>query len=135
RGMATQGRTIRLPVNVAQRERKVAAAQRRLATRLGRQPTAEEVAAAAGVPAEQVVELRELNRTLASLDQTVAGDSDTALSELLPSDAPTIEEEVGARLQRETVRRSVETLPAPQRDVIKLRFGLDGDRAPLAHAQ
>jgi len=135
RGMATQGRTIRLPVNVAQRERKVAAAKRRLATRLGRQPSADEVAAASGVPVEQVVELGELNRALASLDQAVAGDSETVLGELLPSDGPAVEEEVGARLRRETVRRSVETLPAPQRDVIKLRFGLDGDRAPLAHAQ
>jgi RNA polymerase primary sigma factor len=135
RGMATQGRTIRLPVNVAQRERKITAAERRLETALGRRPTVDEVADAAGVRPAQVAELRELSRTLASLDQTVGADGDTTLGELLPSEAPPVEEEVGAMLRREAVRRTIEQLPAPERDVIKLRFGLGGDRTPLAHAQ
>jgi RNA polymerase primary sigma factor len=135
RGMATHGRTIRLPVNVAQRERKVLAASRRLEAELGRQPTAQEVAAAAGLPVETVTELRDAVRSATSLDQLVAADSDTTLGELLPSDEPAIEEQVETRLRRETVRRSVDCLPSPERDVILLRFGLAADRTPLPHAQ
>lgn len=135
RGMATQGRTIRLPVNVAQRERKVTAAERRLELELGRTPTTDEIAGASGVPPDQVQELRDLGRTLASLDQTVAADGDTTLGELLPSDATPVDEEVDALLRRELVRRTIDDLPSPERDVIKLRFGLDGDRRPLPHAQ
>ncbi|MDO8210490.1 RNA polymerase sigma factor RpoD/SigA [Conexibacter sp. CPCC 206217] len=135
RGMATHGRAIRLPVNVAQRERKVSAAMRRLEAELGRQPSVEEIARAADLPDVQVAELRELSRSLTSLDQVVAADTDTTLGELLPSDAPQVDEQVGERLQRETLRRTVDGLPSPERDVIKLRFGLEADGAPLPHAQ
>jgi RNA polymerase primary sigma factor len=135
RGMATQGRTIRLPVNVAQRERKVLAATRRLETQLGRQPTAEEIAEAVGMAAEQVVELHAAPRAATSLDQLVTAGSDTSLGDLLPSDDPAVEDEVESRLRRETVRRTVDGLPSPERDVIKLRFGLAADRTPLPHAQ
>lgn len=135
RGIATHGRTIRLPVNVAQRERKVAAAARRLEAELGRQPTVEEISRAADLPPDEVADLREVSRTLASLDQVVTADTDTTLGELLPSDAPEVEEQVDELLQRETVRRTVEHLPSPERDVIKLRFGLEDDRTPLPHAQ
>ncbi|ADB51861.1 sigma-70 family RNA polymerase sigma factor [Conexibacter woesei] len=135
RGIATHGRTIRLPVNVAQRERKVAAAARRLEAELGRAPTVEEISSASDLPPDQVADLREVSRTLASLDQVVTADTDTTLGELLPSEAPEVEEQVDALLQAETVRRTVEHLPSPQRDVIKLRFGLEEDRTPLPHAQ
>ncbi len=135
RGMATHGRAIRLPVNVAQRERKVSAAARRLEAELGRQASVAEIAAACGLPHAQVAELRELARSLTSLDQVVGADTDTTLGELLPSDAPQVDEQVGALLQRESVRRTVDDLPSPERDVIKLRFGLESDGAPLAHAQ
>src|SRR6058998_467463 len=47
RGLADRGRMIRLPVNVAQRERKIATVERQLATGLGREPTPEEIAEAA----------------------------------------------------------------------------------------
>ena len=135
RGMATHGRTIRLPVNVAQRERKVTAAARRLEAELGRQASVAEIAAASGLPHAQVAELRDLSRALTSLDQVVGADSDTTLGELLPSDGPQVEELVGTRLRRDAVLRTVDGLPSPERDVIKLRFGLDSDGAPLPHAQ
>jgi RNA polymerase primary sigma factor len=135
RGVATHGRTIRLPVNVAQRERKVVAAERRLGAVLGRDATAEEVAEASGVPLAQVVELREVVRSLSSLDAPIGSDAETALGELMPSREPSPEEQVGQSLREEAVRRTVDALPSPERDVIKLRFGLGDDREPLAHAQ
>ena len=56
RGLANQGRTIRLPVHIGQRERKIARAERELAVKLGRAPTDEELAEAADIT------LRELRR-------------------------------------------------------------------------
>src|SRR5919107_6075366 len=82
RGLADRGRTIRLPSNVAQRERQVAAATRRLNVELGREPTVEELADASGVPLAQVLELRDASRVVASLDQPVGEEGDTAFGDL-----------------------------------------------------
>jgi RNA polymerase primary sigma factor len=135
RGLADRGRMIRLPVNVAQRERKIATVERQLASRLGREPTSEEIAAAAELPVEQVEELKDVARTVTSLDLPVGDDEDTALGTLLPSDAASPEEEVEIDLASEVVRRTVDELPDRERDVIKLRFGLDGDAEPLPLTQ
>jgi RNA polymerase primary sigma factor len=131
RGLADRGRMIRLPVNVAQRERKIATVERQLSTKLGREPTAEEIAQAAELPVEQVAELREVARTVTSLDRPVGEEEDTSLGSLLPAAGATPDEEVSVNLAEEVVRRTVEQLPDRERDVIKLRFGLNGDREPL----
>src|SRR5205814_6678489 len=54
RGLANQGRTIRIPVHIGQRERKIARAERELATGLERQPTDEEISEESGVPRDQI---------------------------------------------------------------------------------
>jgi len=130
RALDERGRTIRLPVNVAQRERRVARAERELATKLGRPPTIEETAAAAGITLEQLCEMRELARVNASLDLPIGEGGETRLGELLPSDQPSTEEQVTIGLREQLVRDVIATLPAPQREVIKLRYGLDGDPEP-----
>jgi RNA polymerase primary sigma factor len=135
RGLADRGRMIRLPVNVAQRERKIATVERQLSTRLGRAPTAEEIADAAELPLEQVTQLEDVARTVTSLDTPVGEGEDTALGSLLPSDQATPEEEVQIDLAVEVVRRTVNELPERERDVIKLRFGLNGEREPLPLTQ
>ena len=58
RGLETTSRTIRLPVHVAQRSRKVGRIERELTTRLGHEPTDEEIASAADLPLEDVIEMR-----------------------------------------------------------------------------
>jgi RNA polymerase primary sigma factor len=135
RGLADRGRTIRLPVNVAQRERKIATVERQLSTQLGRAPTPEEIAEAAELPVAQVAELQDVARTVTSLDVPVGDEEDTALGSLLPSDTASPEEEVQIDLAEDVVRRTVEELPERERDVIKLRFGLNGDREPLPLTQ
>jgi RNA polymerase primary sigma factor len=135
RGLADRGRMIRLPVNVAQRERKIATVERQLATQLGRAPTTEEIAEAAELPLEQVAALQDVARTVTSLDMPVGDQEDTALGALLPSDQATPEEEVQIDLAKDVVRRTVNELPERERDVIKLRFGLNGDREPLPLTQ
>ena len=127
RGLHNSGRTIRVPVHIGQRERKVSRAERELGAKLSRAPTDEEVAAAAELPLEQVLEARELTRSLASLDKPVGEDGETALGDLLPSDAPEVEEQVGDALFDAHVRDVVAELPEDERTVITLRFGLAGD--------
>jgi RNA polymerase primary sigma factor len=132
RAIDEHGRTIRVPIGVAQRERKVAAAERDLSTRLGRAPTLEEIAAAADLEPEQVQELRDVTRTDTSLDRPVGEDSEAGLGDLLPADGPPVEEEVEVTLRDETVRAVVRQLPDREREVIQMRFGLDGDREPVS---
>jgi RNA polymerase primary sigma factor len=135
RGLADRGRMIRLPVNVAQRERKIATVERQLTTELGRDPTDAEIAAAAELPEAQVKEMREVARTVTSLDRPVDEAGETGLGDLLPSDEISPDEEVSISLAAEAVRRVVEELPEREREVIKLRFGLNGDREPLPMTQ
>jgi RNA polymerase primary sigma factor len=131
RAVDERGRTIRLPINVAQRERRIATAERELATRLGRAPTVDEIAAEAKVEPEQVVELREVARKVTSLERPV-GDDGGELGDLLPGDEPAPEEEVELALAQEAVRDVVRSLPAQEREVIQMRFGLDGDPQPVS---
>jgi RNA polymerase primary sigma factor len=127
RGLANKARTIRIPVHIGQRERKIARAERELAAKLGRGPTDEELAKAAELPLAQVQEVRDAARTVTSLDRPVGEEGDTALGDLLESGHPDIEEEVEVSLVEETLRRTIEDLPEPERDVIRLRYGINGD--------
>jgi RNA polymerase primary sigma factor len=127
RGLANKARTIRIPVHIGQRERKIARSWRDLAAKLGRDPTDEEVAADAELPLAQVEEVREAARTVTSLDRPVGEEGETALGDLLESGEPDIEEEVSVNLAEETLRRTIEELPEPERNVIRLRYGINGD--------
>src|SRR3982751_4370591 len=77
RGLANTGRAIRLPAHVGQRERKVARAERDLTTRLGREPTIEELATHSKLSLKHVREVRAAARAVASLDKPV-GEEDSA---------------------------------------------------------
>jgi RNA polymerase primary sigma factor len=127
RGLQNHGRTIRVPVHVAQRQVKVRKTESDLSIKLGREPTDEEIAAAAGLTVDEVTELRELSRGLTSLDQPIGDDGETVLGELLAADRPEpIEEVVDADRDRR-INDIVGKLPEAERNVIRLRFGLAGD--------
>ena len=127
RGLQNHGRTIRVPVHVAQRQVKVRKLESELSAKLQREPTDEEIAAVAELPLDEVIELRELNRAMTSLDQPVGDDGETALGELLPSDRPEPVEQVAETDRDRRVNAIVQDLPEQERNVIKLRFGLSGD--------
>ena len=126
RGLANKSRTIRIPVHIGQRERKIARAGRDLGARLGREASDAEIAAEAELPLEQLHEVRAAARTVTSLDRTVGEEGDTAFGDLLPSEEPAVEEEIQVSLARETLRRTVAGLPEPERRVIRLRYGIEG---------
>ncbi len=127
RGLANKARTIRIPVHIGQRERKIVRAERDLSATLGREPTDDEIAAHAELPLEQVEEVRDAARTVTSLDRPVGEEGDTALGDLLEGGAPPVDQEVEVSLSEQLLRRTIEDLPETERDVITLRFGLTGD--------
>jgi RNA polymerase primary sigma factor len=124
RGLANSGRTVRLPVHIVARARKIQDAERKLAVELGRSPSEEEIAAFVELPLDEVADIRRADRGPTSLDQGVGEDGDTALGDLIAGDGPTVEEEVVAGIEDEKLREAVDTLPDAERDVITLRFGL-----------
>jgi RNA polymerase primary sigma factor len=135
RGLANQGRTIRLPVHIGQRERKIARAERELAVRLGRPPTDEEIAEEADISMRELDETREFSRTVTSLERTVGDEGDTELGALLPSDAPEPVEEVEIGLRQDAVHRALDSLSEQEQQVIRLRYGINGDDpTPLREA-
>jgi RNA polymerase primary sigma factor len=127
RGLQNHGRTIRVPVHVSQRQVKVRKIESELSTKLGREPTDEEIAAVSGLPLEEISELRELSRAMTSLDQPVSEDGETALGDLLASERPEPHEEVATSERSQKVNEAVGRLPAAERSVIELRFGLAGE--------
>jgi RNA polymerase primary sigma factor len=130
RALDDRGRSIRLPSHVAQRERKMAAAQRKLAAELHRPPTDEEVAEASGLELDQVQALRDASRVVTSLDRPVGEEESTAFGDLLASEGPSTEEEVELTLRESVVRETIETLPERERTIIKMRYGLNGQQDP-----
>jgi RNA polymerase primary sigma factor len=130
RGLADRGRSIRLPVNVAQRERKIARAERELSARLGREPTVREIASETELDPSAIEEMREASRVVASLDRPVGEDGDASLGDLLASEGAAPAEEVEVVLREQAVRETVAALPEREREVIRLRYGLNGDQHP-----
>ena len=130
RALANQARTIRLPAHVSLQVRKVARAQRVLAQRLDREPTVDEVARESGLPPERVRELLDLVADPVSLE-TPVGDGGSVVADLIEdtsSDAP--ETATARRLRSVELSRALAQLPGRLRELLVLRFGLDG-RAPL----
>jgi RNA polymerase primary sigma factor len=132
RGLANKARTIRIPVHIGQRERKIVRAERELSATLAREPTDEEIARHAELPLDQVEEVRDAARTVTSLDRPVGEEGDTALGDLLEGGTPPPDREVEVSLSEQLLRQTIEELPETERDVITLRFGLTGeDPQPL----
>jgi RNA polymerase primary sigma factor len=130
RGIANKARTIRIPVHIGQRERKIARTERELQAQLGRPPTDEEVAEAADIKVEDIEELRDAARAVTSLDRPIGEEGEAAFGDLLPSDAPEPEEEVEVSLRAEALMRALDKLPDREREVVKLRFGVNGTGEP-----
>ena len=134
RGVANKSRTIRLPVHIADREQKMARAERLLAPKLGRQPTEEEIAKQAKLPLKQVHEVRQAARAITSLDKPLGTDSEGRLGDLFASEGSEPEEELTVSLEEDVLRRAVAQLPEREQEVVKRRYGLDGERDPASLA-
>ncbi len=131
RGLANSSRTVRLPVHITARARKISDAERKLAVQLERTPTEEEIAEFVDLPLDEVADIRRADKGPASLDQGVGEDGDTSLGDLIPHDGPSVEDEVTSDYAGEALREAIGTLPEPEREVVTLRFGLD-ENEPVA---
>jgi RNA polymerase nonessential primary-like sigma factor len=127
RAMADSGRTIRLPVHLAEQVNKVVRTRRRMHQELEREPTAEELGLELDLPEARITELLEYSRDLVSLDQTVGADEESRLGDFIEdADAAVAEDAVAFQMMKGDVRNVLSTLEDRERDVVILRFGLDG---------
>src|SRR5947209_5452410 len=127
RALDNRSRTIRIPVHLGQRERKIGRVQRELAAQLGREPTDEEIATAAELTPDEVREARETTRVVTSLDRPVGEEEETPFGALLASGERGPDEEVAISLRDDALRQALERLPEREREVVKLRYGVNGD--------
>ena len=129
RGVANKSRTIRIPVHIVERQQKMARAERALTLKLERQPTDEEIAEAAKLPLKHVHEVRAAARAVTSLDRPLGEENDTAFGDLIAADAD-VAEEVEVGLDEETLREAIGRLSDRERDVLRLRYGLERNAEP-----
>jgi len=130
RGVANKSRTIRIPVHILERETKIARAERELVSQLERQPTDEEIAKRSKLPVKQVREVRKAARAVTSLDRPIGDESDASLGDVIGGEEHDFDEEIHVGLTEETLRRAVEALSEREQDVLKLRYGMNGDPEP-----
>jgi RNA polymerase sigma factor (sigma-70 family) len=128
RAMADQARTIRIPVHMVEIINKMVRIRRDLATQLGREPNATEVAEAMEVDVLTVIELIGYDREPVSLDQTVGPDGESVLGDFVAASSEIANEVVDGALRNE-VEIVLSTLSRREQEVIRLRFGLDDGRA------
>ncbi|MGI8729340.1 MAG: sigma-70 family RNA polymerase sigma factor [Solirubrobacteraceae bacterium] len=131
RGIENKSRTIRVPTNIAQRERKIQRARRTLNARLVREPSDDEVATEAELPLAQVVAMGDIARTVTSLDRPVGEEGDTAFGDLLGDDRAGPAEEVEVALRDQALHIALAGLPEEERKVVELRYGVDGIDGPV----
>ncbi len=130
RGIANKSRTIRMPVHILQRERKILRAEQTLAAELGRQPPTRRSPQEAELPVKQVRDVRDAARAVTSLDRPVGEDEDTSLGDFFVSEEAEPDREIETHARGESVRRAVAELPDPEREVVALRYGLTTDQQP-----
>src|SRR5215467_4928003 len=126
RALADQGRTIRLPVHVAERVRRLLRARRQLAQKLSREPTPAELAKETGETEERVVDLLRLIDEPVSLD-TPVGDGESFFGDLIEDEsAARPDARTANELRQRELARALESLNPRMHKVLMLRFGLDG---------
>jgi RNA polymerase primary sigma factor len=132
RAAASQGRTIRVPVHVVERQLRLSREARRLEVELGREATTDELAEAAGLRKEHVNEALGAADASVSLNHTAGVEDEGELGDLLADPAaPDPFEEARSSLVAGEVRAALHTLPERERCVLELRFGFQGDQLTL----
>jgi RNA polymerase primary sigma factor len=130
RAVADKGRTIRVPVHMGEKIRKMARTYNELSVRLEREPTDEEVAEGLGWSVERVKEVKSTIPDATSLNQPLSSDEGSSeLGDLVEDERESEEAgEVVKELETRHLMESVERLPQRQRRVLVRRYGLDGEK-------
>ena len=128
RAVQQHGRTIRIPLEVGEQIQRLELTKSELASTLG--PRADRRRSSTRRPActaDERESLEDVARVTASLDQPAALESSTTLGELVAPDESDFVADIEQTMVYDRVRDAVERLPGLQRDVLRLRFGFDGD--------
>ncbi len=129
RGMADQGRTIRLPVHLVEQVNKLARLKRELHQQLGRDATFAELAEESGIPEEKIADLLDHARDPVSLDMPVGSDEDAPLGDFIQDgESMSAESMVVARFMNADIAKVLDTLDDRERTVLRLRYGLEDGR-------
>jgi RNA polymerase primary sigma factor len=128
RAIADKSRTIRIPVHMAERINKLTYVERSLVQQLGREPTAAEVAAAIDRPVREVKEMRRIAQAPISLERPIGEGEDSEFGDLIEDDGSVSPlEQTIDNMRRASLARALGALPARERGVISMRYGLDGE--------
>ncbi|MDQ3809413.1 MAG: RNA polymerase sigma factor RpoD/SigA, partial [Chloroflexota bacterium] len=127
--LARQGRTVRVPLNRTADLSRVIKASALLRDKLGREPTPGEVSQLTGISEEIVAALATLNTADVRLDAAVGKDGDRALIERFAmEELPSTEDQVINQFRSTELGRAMDTLPPRDARILRLYFGMEGDR-------
>jgi RNA polymerase primary sigma factor len=129
RALADKARTIRIPVHMVEKLNRVVHVERQLVQRLGREPEPQEIAAELQWSVRDVRDILRVSQLPVSLEKPIGDEEDSELGDFVADD--TVEspfETASENLQRDDVRRALEVLPIREREVLELRYGLNGQR-------
>lgn len=130
RGIADTGRTIRVPVHMVETINKTLRMTRTLLQELGREPTPEEVAERLNVPVARVREVLKISRDPVSLDTPIGEEDDSHLGDFIEDDSALSPADSAAfSMLRAELSTALESLTDRERQVVRLRFGLEDGRA------
>ncbi|WP_320955926.1 RNA polymerase sigma factor RpoD [Enterocloster asparagiformis] len=129
RALADQARTIRLPVHMVEAVNKIRRTQRDLSVQLGRDPSNRELAEAVGMTEKRVEELIQTSGDTVSLETPVGDEDGSSLGDFVADNAgDSTEDQAENVLLREEIDSMLQGLNERERQVIKLRFGLENGR-------
>lgn len=128
RAIADQSRTIRLPVHLYETISRIKKVTKLLSQELGRKPTEEEIATRMEITIEKLRFIAKSAQLPISLETPIGKEEDSRLGDFIESEGETPEDRVAKVLLREDLESVLETLTARERDVLKLRYGLDDGR-------
>ena len=130
RALADKARTIRIPVHVVEKLNRIGRAERKLATELGREPTAEEIAEVTGVEPGEVESITRSARAPISLEKPVGDEEESEFGQLIADEhAESPYERAVEILRDDALRDALENLSYRERRVLELRYGLGGQQA------
>jgi len=126
RAIADQARTIRIPVHMVETINKLIRVSRQLVQKLGREPTAEEIAEEMGIDAERVAEIQRIAQEPVSLETPIGEEEDSQLGDFLEDKELLSPDDAAAnQLLREELESMIDELAPREREVLRLRFGLE----------
>ncbi len=127
RALADKARTIRMPVHVVEKLNKIVRSERKLRAELGREPTAAEIGRDLDLTGEEVEHIRRSAQTPVSLEKPVGDEDESEFGHFLTdANLPLPDEEAEITMRKETLRKILGTLSSRERQVLELRYGLDG---------